>query len=149
MRIASGYYVSNNTLLSRPETMQALLSLVMSTAGRGSIPLGSMQVPPAAFANAISELAAQAAEVAGVLTQDRDWDHLVDALGNLRCDVVNPAERAALLVTDVLAAGADEADDEEVASDEPLLPAWKSVVYIADPLDSYEAALQGWDSNAE
>jgi hypothetical protein len=45
----------------RPETLQALISMLMGQAGRTSIPVGNTQVPLGGFANAIGVLANQAA----------------------------------------------------------------------------------------
>lgn len=46
--------------LFRPETLQALIAMVMGQAGRQNIPVGNTQVPPAAFTNLLGVLANQA-----------------------------------------------------------------------------------------
>ena len=90
-------------LLSQPETMQALLALVMGQYGRTSLPVGAQQVPPAAFATAISELAAEAAGL------DRGTEaYWYDPHGAPRCDVSNPGARAALVMSDLAEAVAAE-----------------------------------------
>jgi hypothetical protein len=45
----------------RPETLQALMAMLMGQAGRQNIPIGNTQVPTSAFANMLGSLANQAA----------------------------------------------------------------------------------------
>lgn len=47
-------------LLSRPETLQALMALAMQAQGRRTVPVGRAQIPARALANALSDLAAVA-----------------------------------------------------------------------------------------
>jgi hypothetical protein len=123
-------------LLSQPETMQALLALVMGQYGRASLPVGDQQVPPAAFATAISELAAEAAGL------DRGTEaYWYDPHGAPRCDVSNPCARAALVMSDLAEAvaaewrfGASEPEHDSVEED-------------SDALEILEAILAGGESD--
>ena len=99
-------------LLSRPETLQALTSLAMSNAGRTSVRVGQKAVPVASFANAISEFAAAVSENYTANIADTFSDYLVDDAGNPRCDVINPGERAALLMSDIAEVVLMETQDE-------------------------------------
>lgn len=99
-------------LLSRPETLQALSSLAMSSGGRTSVRVGNNAVPVASFANAISEFAAAVAENYPANVADTFADYLVDDAGNPRCDVINPGERAALLMSDIAEVIQMETQDE-------------------------------------
>jgi hypothetical protein len=126
--LASGQLL---TLLSRPETMQALLALLMGQSGRSTVPVGQHQVPAAAFANAISELAGEAALEPGGAS-----GYWYDPRGAARCDLADPRARAALLWRDV--ADAADAEAAEAESDE----AWVEAD-AGDGLDSFEAALAG------
>jgi hypothetical protein len=47
--------------LFRPETLQALIAMLLGQAGRPSVPVGNTQVPNGGFANLLSVLANQAA----------------------------------------------------------------------------------------
>jgi len=133
-------------LLSRPETLQALMSLLMAQQGRPTVAVGARQVPTVAFANAIAELAADAADIASVPAGEAGSAYLLDAAGEPRCDLANPRERAALLVADAMALTLAEAaeDAEEDWEEEPqdwaddLVP-----IDFEDPLDNYETALAG------
>jgi len=97
-------------LLSRPETLQALQALLLGAAGRPAVNVGNRQVPSVAFANAISELAAEAAETAD-LTDDED-DFLYTEEGEARCDIANRSEQSALLLTDLATLSDEEAVDD-------------------------------------
>ncbi len=123
-------------LLSRPETQQALLALLMSGAGRSTVQVGAAQVPTHAFANAISEIAARVAEATDRPASEVS-DYLLDSEGNPRGDIVNPAERARLLLTDLAAVAAAEV--EEDIEDE----LFTDLIEASDPLDGYEAAVEG------
>jgi len=132
------------SLLSRPETMQALLALLMSNSGRGTVPVGAQDVPAAAFAGAIAEAAALVADAAGHPLEQAASAYLFDGFGRPRADVVNPSERAALLISDLAALGARQALDEQDAED-----TWDEDELDEpqdDPLDGYEDALRadGW-----
>jgi hypothetical protein len=132
------------TLLSRPETIQALLALTMGQAGRSNVPVGRRQVPAAAFANAVSELAAEAA-----LGGEDSSSYWLDRQGMPRCDLANPAARAGLLWNDLAEASeaeAAEAAESEEAADweewEDESEEWESDE-VGDALDRFEAALEG------
>jgi hypothetical protein len=122
------------TLLSRPETMQALLALLMGSSGRSSIPIGERQVPVTAFANAIAELASEAAIDPG--GPARYW---YEPSGAPRCDLADPRARTALLWRDVAEAAEAETNDAEEA------PMWESD--DGDAIESFEAALIGESSD--
>jgi hypothetical protein len=139
-------------LLSRPETMQALLALMLASQGRATVPVGTQQVPPAAFANAIAELASVAALDDTPAGRDAA-EHLFDDVGRPRGDLANPAERAAILLADLASVAAAEMredlrDEMGVETDEALDGAevwgesWAAVAED-DPVDAYEAAISG------
>jgi hypothetical protein len=128
--------------------MQALLALTLSSAGRPTVAVGARQVPPPAFANAIAELAAEAASDDAYYEVDEPT-HLFDEAGDPRGDLANPAERAAILLADLAAVAAeeaaadvDEADDGRYgdAWDEALDESWDDGL---DPLDAYDDAVEG------
>lgn len=139
------------SLLSRPETMQALLSMAMGQLGRGTVSLGQHQVPAPAFANAIAEVASEVAHLAGRPKGD-DSRYWFDSHGAPRCDVANPAACAALLWNDLVEAieaedweeeediwqEDDEEEDEQEESEED-----ESMDYETSPLARYESALNG------
>ena len=78
-------------LLSRPETQQALMALLMN---RRSVTTAGQAVPAAAFANALSEFANEAAQLAPSRGRSRFY---FDAAGQPRCDLGDDAARARLL----------------------------------------------------
>ena len=124
------------TLLSRPETMQALLALLLGQAGRTSIPVGEHQIPATAFADALSELASEAGGSA------RTSGYWFDQHGEPRCDLANARSRAGLVWNDVAeAAEAAEAEESESESEGESMEFEEA--FDADALDSFEAALAG------
>jgi hypothetical protein len=129
-------------LLSRPETIQALLALLLAAVGRSTVPVGERNVPPTEFANAVAETAAIIAEMSGHGFQNGFPESLLDDQGRARCDVVNPAERALLLVTDLSDLAAAEAAYDDDIEEEEDQPSWTSDSYDEiDPLEGYEDAL--------
>jgi hypothetical protein len=86
-------------ILANRATIDALLGILMQAAGRTTVTVGDKQVPPAAFANAIAEYAAIAAEQD--TTTEASADYLYGESGWPRGDLANPAERAAILLTDL------------------------------------------------
>lgn len=133
-------------LLSRPETFQALLALLLVGLGRATVQVGQREVPAAAFANAIAETAATLAHSGGYDLQGTFAEDLIDKDGTLRCDVVNPLERALLLVSDLVDAGGSEAAQESWAADEEEPNAVVShyeFIDNVDPIEGYEDALNG------
>jgi hypothetical protein len=137
------------SLLSRPETLHALMALLMPGTGRSTVTVGAREVPAAAFANAIAETAALVAEVAGHPLEQSYSEYLFDGMGQPRGDVVNPSERAGLLLSDLAAVAAAEALDESNEADEAdeadeVVGAYgEDGGAEADPLDAYEDALRG------
>ena len=131
-------------LLSRPETMLALLSMLMASAGRSTVTVGTQAVPANAFANAISELAEEAA-FAAMPGSGAASRYLYDPAGNPRCDIASPAERASLLLADVALAAAEEPEAFDAAEEAVDDVEWSANEAFddSDPLDSYEAALEG------
>lgn len=161
------------SLLARPETMQALLSMLMGSAGRGRVAVGRQQIPVQTFANSIAELASQAAQEATQL-QDSHSEFFMESYSlndsdDPRCDAYNPIERAALLVQKLneqaekrrseqqsLRRKLEREEDlyeeleHEEGSDDAIYPTW-----VFDQLDSavagdenefinaYESALEG------
>lgn len=140
-------------LLSRPETMRALSSLLLPGAGRQTQQVGNQQVPALAFANAISELAGELAEAYAVPEEDGVSNYLLDEYGEARGDIFNPAERAALLIADLASISAVEAEIEAAEEMEMYeIEAYEHADFIDDkwidsydPLDIYESALQTGD----
>jgi hypothetical protein len=135
-------------LLSRPETMQALLALAMSTSGRPAIASGPSTQSPAAFANAISELAAEAAlQGAGepACGHGRELCECTD------CSQASPREQAAWLVMQLdefdraRAIGRGDAflewdaEDSDVGDNEEE----EDMETLDDWMGAYEAALEG------
>lgn len=120
------------SLLARPETMVALLSMLMSGAGRSSVQVGTRQVPAEAFADALAEAAARLGDaVSGRGEPGIGWQESADG-GSRR------AHRAAVLLSELAAADAARAAAEEEAAEPPT---------EAEPEDDgellagYEAAL--------
>lgn len=132
-------------LLSRPETIQALLALLLTAAGRSTVPVGERNVAPTEFANAVAETAAIAAETAGHGFQDGFPESLLDDQGRTRCDVVNPTERALLLVTDLADLAAAEAAYDDDMEDEEEQVSWTPADAYGeiDPLEGFEDGLHG------
>ena len=128
-------------LLSRPETMHAMLALVLGNLGRNTVVVGQRPIPAAEFANAVAEFAAEAVTQVEPSAETPLPEHLVDERGLARGDIVNPAERAALLATDLFAVAAEEAESET--------PSWywrggsSQAVSEEDWVESYEMALAG------
>lgn len=129
-------------LLSRPETTQALLAMLMAGAGKPAVAVGARTVPAQAFANAIAELASETAAAWSGAPREATSDYLLDDAGDPRGDIYNPSARAALLLADL----ADVADSESL-DDEAPLPLRADAAFDTeaadDPIDGYEAALQG------
>ncbi|MCW8934382.1 MAG: hypothetical protein OQK98_06635 [Gammaproteobacteria bacterium] len=144
-------------LLSRPETMQALSALLMSSAGRSHVSVGNQSAPAAAFANAIAELAAEAAEAAYSESPANISEYLIDSDGSPRCDLVNSAERAHLLLADISAVATQEyledeyyddyeddlLDDDGDDDDEEVDADFDNETTEDEPLDDYVNALYG------
>lgn len=128
-------------LLSRPETTQALLAMLMGGAGKPSVAVGARAVPATAFANAIAELASETAAAWSGTPRQATSDYLLDDAGDPRGDIYNPSARAALLLSDL----ADVADSESL-DDEAPLPLRGHAAFddeaADDPIDGYEAALE-------
>jgi len=111
--------------ITRPETLQALLSMVMGGAGRRQVPVAGTPVPVSAFANLLGQLANQASaeyhqSIAGETAGTPMY--LLDDAGEFIGDPADPASRAEVLLrrlgeADALEAAAydeayDEGDDE-------------------------------------
>ncbi|MDP1913225.1 hypothetical protein [Brevundimonas sp.] len=128
-------------LLSRPETTQALLAMLMGGTGKPSVAVGARTVPAPAFANAIAELASETAAAWSGAPRQATSDYLLDDAGDPRGDIYNPSARAALLLSDL----ADVADSESL-DDEAPLPLRGYAAFDSetadDPIDGYEAALE-------
>lgn len=97
-------------LLSRPETLRALQALALGLEGRKTLRVGSQPVPPSAIANAISELAAEAARTPSAR---EDEAYYIGEAGVPRCDMASPTDQAARLMADL--AEADEAHTKRTA----------------------------------
>lgn len=87
----------------RPETLQALIAMLMGQAGRQSIPVGNTQVPVGGFANLLGVLANQAAaEYNAASMHAYAGENLPDYLRNYAAetngDPAIPEHRAAVLL---------------------------------------------------
>lgn len=137
-------------LLARPETMQALSALLMSASGRNSVSVVNRTVPVAAFANAIAELAAEAAEAATPTGSNNLSEYLLDSSGQPRCDVANPGERARLLLADISTLASREYFEDELYYEHETSRQEAEAVdeFTAEDvsLDAYEQVLAGGDS---
>jgi hypothetical protein len=107
-------------ILTNKATFEALLAVLMQAAGRSTVKVGDKDVPPAAFANAISEFAAIAAE--SDTGAEATTDYLYGDSGWPRGDLASPLERAEILLSDV----------REAARDDDI------------PLSAYERVAYGW-----
>lgn len=108
------------SVLTRPETLQALLSMVMAQSGRRDIQVGGTQVPVAAFANLISTLAQRSAVQQNALvanTVQGTPEYLMNEFGEFICDPMDAEQRADVLLTllneDICLDESDEDDDED------------------------------------
>jgi hypothetical protein len=106
--------------LTNRATLEALLAVLMNAAGRSTVKVGDKDVPPAAFANAISEFAAIAAE--SDTGAEATTDYLYGDSGWPRGDLASPLERAEILLSDL----------REAARDDEI------------PLSAYERVAYGW-----
>jgi hypothetical protein len=141
-------------LLSRPETIQALSALLVSAGRQPAVQVGQRQVPAAAFANAISEVAARVTETAGSTDYGEVSPYLMDDMGHLRCDISNPEQRTDLLFSDLIAESLSDPvyqDEYDAIEDEAdAVAAFRlldELDYEGDPMNAYEAALEGWDDD--
>jgi hypothetical protein len=115
------------------------MALLMADKGRPTVQVGARNVPAEAFATAISEYAADAAQSVYRPLGSGLAEHLTDDTGGARCDVANPRERAAVLAADLSAIAAAEAEGESDDYGEE----WSEEIETIDPLASYQAALTG------
>ena len=118
-------------VMTRPQTMQALLSMAMGKAGTPNVRVHDTPVPPAAIANLLGMLANNAAAeyhqaVAGELSGTPRY--LLDEAGELVCDPVDPNARAQVLL-------------------ELFQEAWEAEG--SAELDEAEEDLQEWDEAEE
>lgn len=136
-------------LLSRPETMQALLALLMGNAGRPAVAAGTSAQAPAAFANAISELAAEAALQGSIGCSCQHGSHWGDCAD---CSQASPREHAARLMEQLSgadSAGANDTDalDDSGPGEEANLGDYDEEEEDMEDFehwtDAYEAALEG------
>ena len=87
-------------LLFRPELLDALIAMAMGPAGRRSVVVGDVPVPPGAFTNLLGTLAGEAAAQYNASIDNAAEPvprYLLDAEGMPRCDVTDPRERAEVL----------------------------------------------------
>ena len=117
--------------LFQPQTLQALVSMLMGQAGRQNIPVGNAQVPPAAFANLLGVLANQAASEANAYAQDFGGEGVPRYLQNYAGEAIgDPAipEHRAYALLELL----QEAQVERDESDERVNPARESWLSTPD-----------------
>lgn len=126
-------------LLSRPEVMQALTALALGNQGTTQVAVGNTQVPTAAVANLVSQLAAQSAASANAAPRESDESipaYLIGADGECCVDVSCPRQRAAALHELFLESAEDlfdegepyESDDEDYADEGDDESFYESVV---------------------
>ena len=133
----------------RPETLQALISMLMGQAGRQSIPVGNMQVPLGGFANLLGVLANQAAAEYDAASM-RGYGgealprYLENYAGESYGDPAIPEHRAAALLE--LLAESNLEQDEAV----PYVPAARYQSYESNPeLDEMYDAMDLAELNSE
>lgn len=115
------------SVLTRPETLQALLSMVMAQTGRREIQVGGTQVPVAAFSNLISTLAQRSAvqqnNVIANTTQSTP-EYLLDEYGEFICDPMDAEQRADVLLSlineDAYLQTPDDNEDDEFYDDDDV-----------------------------
>jgi hypothetical protein len=110
--------------ITRPETLQALLSMVLGGAGRRQVPVAGTPVPVSAFANLLGQLASQAsAEYHQTIAGESAGTpmYLLDGAGEFIGDPADPASRAEVLLRRFAEADALEAAE---AYDEGYGEAW-------------------------
>lgn len=91
-------------VISRPEVQQALLALLMGRLGRQSVSLAEQTMPVAAIADTLAEMASELADAVqnGSSTSwAAEW--AADMHGASLIDTTNPAERAGLVLANLLA----------------------------------------------
>jgi hypothetical protein len=109
-------------VLTNKATFAALLAVLMKAAGRSTVKVGDKDVPSAAFANAISEFAAIAAESdTGI---EATTDYLYGDSGWPRGDLASPLERAEILLSDLREAARD--DEIPVSAYERVAYGWRT-----------------------
>lgn len=138
------------SLLQRPEVLQALSSMVLGSAGRGTVAVGSSQtpVPVGAIANLIGTLANQAAAEASIHSDgaERALEYMMDESGEFVGDPSLDRDRAARLwellnaaqVNRVIAALGRQAhllEAEECAEAQAIQWARESEMYSEMPFD--------------
>lgn len=97
------------TLLTSPSTLRALSARALPSALRRPIQVGALAVPADAFIGAIAELAGQVADSAESAEELEVASYLLDESGMPRCDIYNPADRAALLLSELVLEATDVA----------------------------------------
>jgi hypothetical protein len=107
-------------ILTSKAGLAALQAMLLQAAGRPAIKVGDKQVPPAAFANAIAEFAAIAAE--GGTAAEGTSDHLYGESGWPRGDLASPTERASILLGDLREA----ANDDSITAYERVAYGWRT-----------------------
>ena len=78
----------------------------------------------------------------------------MDDLGHMRCDVSNPEQRTDLLFSDLIAQSLNKPVNREeydaIVDKADAVAAFRlseEFDYEGDPMDAYEAALEGWDDD--
>lgn len=117
------------------------MALVLSTQGRTSVPVNGRRVPPAAFAEAIAELAGAALEMASESATDATAEHLLDEYGTPRIDIASPVARTQLLLTELAESPVEVEDDDEERED--WMWEYDGGDDEYDPIEAYENAVTG------
>jgi hypothetical protein len=106
-------------LLSRPEVLQALTSMMLGPAGRRQVPVGGTPVPVASFANLLGVLANQAAAEHHLIVAGESAgtpSYLLDNTGEAIGDPFDPVSRAEVLLMRLAGAEAIEATEATEAT---------------------------------
>jgi len=85
-------------VVQNPQMLQAIASVVMGRAGQQEIPVGQTSARPAAFLNALSTLASQAAVHAEAFAEGGVDGYLLGEDGEATIDLTSPEARAAALL---------------------------------------------------
>jgi len=129
--------------LFRPETLQALIAMLMGQAGRQNIPVGNTQVPPAAFTNLLGVLANQAnAEITANSQKGLGSEslprYLENYAGEAFGDPAIPEHRAAALLELLHESDVEHEEDYPESSFEVVSESEEDLDALYDELDLNE-----------
>lgn len=124
------------SVLFRPEVIQALLAMMMGSAGRKQISIGGTQVPVGAVSNMLTSLTTQASTEFHALSPS--WgeefpEYLFDEAGAFKVDPAVPDQRAAVVYDLLMQADMMEDDELEVADE-----IYDALADFVDLLEEYD-----------